>query len=270
VPDEFGNTIDILLNLCKNDKSGSLTCTEEGETMMTAKRVALFMLSLAVGASCALDTEGQGNDEEDQVPDIVPDEATPDVSEVDTTEVVEEDAGEESRDETDDESEPDEVEPDETTDAPDAEAAEDVAEAEDESGEEDGDAIDGEAIDPCTPPEIPTTGRIWLFYCLAEEGPTEMVMWRWIRREWAPYVLWEREPGCSRASTTSLWCEVEYYHTAIFYFNIEMPGLGIGWSCGPALSAPYGTPRVWLDGLEIPVSAESNGMGGCNHVFSTP
>lgn len=231
-------------------------------------------VKLAVSATflflfgCGLNTAGQGPGDDDSPYDIQAEEVEPDITETDEPEtdaaddhfeLTEEDVSPETPDEAS------EVDDDETTDEADSEDAEDG-----EAGEEDGETDDGGTVDPCTPPEIPTDG-LYLFFCFTEDITSEMVMWRWVRRDWGPSVIWEPEPGCHIASSRVLACPVEIYHDATYYFNIEMPGTGpIGWSCGPGLAAPMGTPRVWLYGIPLAVTFADNGAGGCNHTFTTP
>lgn len=244
--------------------------------MRIATRVAVFMASLMTGVGCGLNTDGlwQG-DGTDASEDIEPEEIEfddsgeefldaeiEDVSPPDT-----EDRFEVDTPETDGEIDyvTDEIGPE--IDAEDAEP-EDVVE--DESSEEDGEAEDGGTVDPCAPPTIPTDG-LYLFFCFEDDIVSELIMWRWVYRDWGPAVIWETEPGCRIASSRTLFCPVEIYLDATYYFNVEMPGTGpIGWSCGPGLTAPMGMPRVWLYGIPLAVTFVDNGAGGCNHTFTVP
>jgi hypothetical protein len=241
------------------------------EGKMKGKLASFWILTFLFG--CGLNTAGQGPDDDDQGPSDVPEqEAGPDIA---RDEVPEEDAaededhfdqdGEDVPSETADEASPDEMS-DETADS--SETEDDGAE--DETSAEDGETEDGEVTDPCAPPEIPTDG-LYLFFCLEEGVASELVMWRWIYRDWGPAVIWETEPGCRIASSRTLFCPVEIYRDATYYFNIEMPGTGpVGWSCGPGLAAPMGTPRVWLYGIPVAITFADNGAGGCNHIFTVP
>lgn len=243
-------------------------------------KIKLMALVAWLAMGCALNTNGLSTDDEDRVlPDIMSDETEPDVFDATDENVTREDV---AADETTDEArEPDETTAEDVTDVPEDAEPEDAAEDEaaDEGGEEDGEADDGGTVDPCTPPEIPADG-LYLFFCFSEDITSEMVMWRWVERDWAPNVLWETEPGCRIASSRTLFCRVEIYRDAIYDFNIEMPGLVIPafcggaldpcWSCGPGLSSPLGTPRVWLYGVPVEVTFDSNGGTGCNHTFTVP
>lgn len=224
--------------------------------MKIATRVAVFHIYLVTSASCGLNTNGLG-DEEDFVPDVVPDETQPDVSETADNEATGEDAAEEVRDEV-----PDESQLNESVDAADVEEVEDTA-----GDEGDGEAEDGEAIDPCAPPEIPSVG-VYLFYCLNDDSRFDMTLWRWVDRLGEPDIVWGVEPGCATRGSRTLWCELSFYNGG-WEFNIELSGSECGWSCcGPGTSAPYGMPRLWRNGTEILVENVPNYDGtGCNHSF---
>ncbi len=226
---------------------------------MGIERVALFVVSLMTwAAGCSLNTAGQGDDEEDHLPDIVPDETSPDVFEADTAETPEEDAAEETRDEAGNESELEG-----TADTPDTEETEDAAGAGDEGGE---------TVDPCPLPEIPTTG-IYLFYCPVEIGPIDMALGRYVEREGAPNIEWSYDTSCRTSGAYFLWCNLTSYNSwspATVYFNVAMDS-GTLWACigdPPGTpSSPYGLPRLWQNGVELTVETAPNPVGGFNYVF---
>jgi hypothetical protein len=259
---------------------------------MKTKLVAVVIALFVVG--CGLDTEGLGAPDDGTPPDVSDDtepdaieeaesDIGPEETELDVPEIAEDDAGE---DEGPDDAEADEAAEDinDVTDAvEDAEpedAAEDVApdEATDESGEadaedagtEDGDTEDGE-VDPCALPPIPTTG-IFIFYCFDYDLLSPMALEFQAERAGIPVVSWREAPGCRVASSRRLECTLTpTVWNATYIFNIRLdPGVGIGWSCGPELLAIWGTPHVWLDGVELTVTPVTNGDGGCNHNFLTP
>lgn len=240
---------------------------------METKLVALTIYFVIGG--CGLDTGGMGEPDEGALPDIV-EEVAPDVSEADQEDVAEDAGEDETADET---SEPDEASPDEAaedvTDVPDETEPEDAIRDEadeggDEGGEaEDGDTEDGEP-DPCARPEIPTTG-LFVFYCFDYDLLSPMHLWLQIERSGIPVVSWSIAPGCTTGRSRRLECTLTLVWDALYKFNTELdPGVGIGWSCGPELLAIWGTPHVWLDGVELTVTSVTNGGGGCNHSFLTP
>ncbi|MBI5072046.1 hypothetical protein HZB93_04145 [Candidatus Falkowbacteria bacterium] len=247
---------------------------------METKLVALTICFVIGG--CGLDTGGMGEPDDGALPDIVeegepdigPDEAATDVSEADQEDVAE-DAGE---DETADETEPDEASPDEAaedvTDVPDETEPEDADDAADEAGDEasdeGGETEDGEP-DPCALPEIPATG-IFVWYCFDYDLSSPMSLEFQAERAGIPVVSWRAAPGCSTTRGRRLECTLTpTVWDATYIFNIRLdPGVGIGWSCGPELLAIWGTPHVWLDGVELTVTSVTNGDGGCNHSFLTP
>ncbi len=246
----------------------------------------LVVLITCFAFGCGLDTVGMGGSDEGAQPDVSdntePDtteevDAGPDVDAPDVFETAEDQTGEDGSDEneaSDDDS-------DETTSE---ETSEDVAdtaedgEPEDAAGEdgetEDGVAEDGDVLsdgggDPCTPPEIPPSG-LHVFYCFTEDIRSFMSLWMQAERGGVPVFSWDQVPGCLAADARSLFCELPLRYNAVHQFKVEIPGTGIGWSCGPGLTAPLGTPRVWLDGTELAVSFADDGAGGCYHQFTTP
>ncbi len=241
----------------------------------------LVALTICFVIGCGLDTSGMGEEDEGALPDIVEeaesdmemDEVAPDVPEEDLTEDTGED---ETVDDVADEASPDEVAED-VTDVPDETEPEDAAEDEvtDEGGEEDGGAEDGDIEDgepdPCALPEIPTTG-IFIFYCFDYDLSSPMSLEFQAERAGIPVVSWRAAPGCSTTRGRRLECTLTpTMWGATYIFNIRLdPGVGIGWSCGPELLAIWGTPRVWLDGVELPITPVTNGDGGCNHSFLIP
>lgn len=249
---------------------------------MKTKLVAI-MIALFVVTSCGLDTEGLGAPDEGTLPDVS-DDAEPDIG-PDETEG--EDTGE---DERTDETEPDETSPDEAAedvmDIPEDAEPEDAIgdeaadEAGDEGGEaetedgstEDGDAEDGET-DPCALPEIPATG-IFIFYCFFDypELMSPMHLWLEIERGGTPVIPWGGVPGCSVTTRSHrLECALPVVWSALYKFNIELdPGVGVGWSCGPFPNSNWGTPRVWLYGVEITVTPLPFDVERCYHSFETP
>ncbi|MFA5129187.1 MAG: hypothetical protein WC445_04535 [Patescibacteria group bacterium] len=228
------------------------------ETKLATIAVALVTF---VAMGCGLSTEGMGMDD-GSAPDVEPDEIEPDISEADAAE---------------DDAEPDETTPDET--AEDAEedlpeVTDDVAEdgePEDVGGDEaDGDeAEDGGVVDPCERPDIPALG-IYLFYCFTDDLHSDMTLWLQIERGGLPIVGWSEVTGCTATGVRSMFCELPLYYNAVYFFNIETPGVGIGWSCGPGTDVLWGTPRIWVNHAEQTVRVVPNMDGGCNHQFTTP
>lgn len=239
--------------------------------------IALFV------ASCGLDTEGLGEPDEgtlpeasdDTEPDIGPDEIVADVPGEDAAE---EDSGhdeatpEETTEDTVDSTE--DAEPEDADDAEDVvdDAADEGSEADaEDAGTEDGDAEDG-AIDPCALPEIPTTG-IFIFYCFDYDLLSPFALEFQIEQGGLPVVSWRGSPECTFTSRSRRFeCTLTpLVWDATYVWNIRLdPGVGIGWSCGPELLEIWGTPRAWLNGVELAVDPVTNGDGGCNHSFTTP
>lgn len=236
---------------------------------MGTNKLALALAFLFVGFfGCGLDTAGTGEftDESQMDADTVEPEDVPDA---DTAEDAEpDDAGE-------DEAAEDVVdgEIDVPEDAPDAEDTEPEDFVEDEAGDEtdaDGEETDdGGIVDPCERPDIPATG-IQMFFCFADDITSDMTLYLQVESRGTPVFPWAPIPGCMATDARSAFCELPLYYNAVYIFNIEIPGIGIGWSCGPATDVLWGTPRVWVNHAEQTVSAQPNVEGGCNHLFTTP
>ena len=233
---------------------------------MGTNKLALALVFLStLFASCGLDTDGVGDDQgNDFVADSGPDDFEPDVPGT-------EDAGP-------DEAELDETTPDETVgdvaeiepDVPGTEDAED-SESEDISGDEvDGDvADDGETTEPCTRPDIPATG-VHVFFCFVDDITADMSLSLQIERGGLPIFPWAEILDCTATGARSMFCELPLHYNAVYFFNIEIPGIGIGWSCGPGTDVLWGTPRGWVNHAEQTVRVVPNIDGGCNHQFTTP
>lgn len=255
---------------------------------MRTNKLMAIVVALFV-ASCGLETAGLGEPDLDTQPDASLDAEPEETEEVDAEPDVdapdvpdEDDAGE---NEVSDDAEPDEATPEETAEdvadtADDAEPDEaDIAdEATDEAGDEggtedsgteDSDAEDG-VVDPCALPTIPATG-IFVFYCFDYEITSPMHLWLEIERGGVPVIPWSEAPGCSVASSRRLTCSLPIVWDALHKFNIELdPGVGIGWSCGPYPLSIWGTPRVWLNGVESTITPLPFDTDRCYHSFQTP
>lgn len=206
-----------------------------------------LVVAIAIGAGCGmlgcLDAGGARliGEEEDLASDAG-DETEP---EAEADALAHEDAAEEASDGLEAETE------DESADASDVHGAEDFAESGD--GEE-----EGETIEPCTPPEILSSG-LYLFYCLASGERANMSLWRWaIRYGGAPIIDWAEDETCQVLDSRTLFCDLTSYldwAAATVFFNIQMPGDPNRWACelSPTrdFTSPYGTPRVWRDGVEL-------------------
>jgi hypothetical protein len=215
---------------------------------MGTNKLALVLAFLFVG--CGLDTNGQSLDGDDFGSDIELDEVEPAVPEADAAE----------------DSELEDATPDETVeDVPEADAAED-SELEDEATDE---ADDGGVVDPCERPDIPETG-IYAFFCFADDIRADMILSLQIERGGLPIFPWAEILDCTATGARSMFCELPLYYNAVYFFNIEIPGVGIGWSCGPGTDVLWGAPRIWVNHAEQTVRVVPNIDGGCNHQFTTP
>jgi len=239
-------------------------------------KLAIVLACLFVG--CGLETAGQGQADDGQA-DIVPDGIEPDVAETDVEEpdILElaevepppeaaDEAGEDETDGTADEASP---EAEDASEEDGGEEAEDVRDVTDESGEE-----DGEVADPCTPPEIPTTG-LFLFFCIAtDRWPTNLHLERRVDRSGTglPDDPWGVEPGCAATDARSLPCEVDLTGPGTMIFGVH---LTYAWAC-EHLATPYahGVPRLWWNGTELvlgdPVWNGVDGSDGCQYTLSLP
>lgn len=223
---------------------------------MGTNKLALAFFCLVVG--CGLSTEGMGMDDGSN-PDVGPDEIEPDVPEADTAEDGELDEG---------------VLPDETAE----DVAEDIPETAEDSGPEDADeedeadgeeADDGEIVNPCERPDIPEAG-IQMFFCFADDIAADMTLYLQIERGGLPVFPWAEILDCTATGARSMFCELPVYYNAVYIFNVLIPGIGVGWSCGPETDVLWGVPRVWVNHVEQTVSTRANTEGGCNHLFTTP
>ncbi|MFA5413695.1 MAG: hypothetical protein WC348_04130 [Patescibacteria group bacterium] len=222
-------------------------------TIVVAFAVALFV------ASCGLNTDGMGDDD-GALPDISPDETEPDLPEV--AEDADEDTG------------PDEATPDETVEDV-TEVAEDDADEDGESEDVGGDEADGDEtddggiVDPCERPDIPALG-VYVFFCFVDDITADMSLSLQIERGGLPIFPWAEILDCTATGTRSMFCELPLYYNGVYIFNVEIPGVGIGWSCGPGTDVLWGMPRVWVNHAEQTVRTIPNVDDGCNHQFTTP
>jgi len=229
----------------------------------SATIVVAFAVALFVAMGCGLNTDGVGDDAQS---DLSSDEVEPDLPEV--------------ADDVDVDSEPDETTPDETVEDTDdieedlPEVTDDAAEdgePEDAGGDEaDGDeADDGGVVDPCERPDIPAIG-IQMFFCFVDDITADMSLSLQIERGGLPIFPWAEILDCTATGARSMFCELPLYYNAVYFFNIETPGVGIGWSCGPGTDVLWGLPRIWVNHAEQTVRVVPNIDGGCNHQFTTP
>ena len=130
--------------------------------------------------------------------------------------------------------------------------------------------LETELEDPCALPTIPSTG-LYVFYCLNEDRTTDMTLWRSVDQP-GPDIEWGIEPGCATTDTISLFCNMDTseYGTGrkTIKFKIEIPGIGIGWSCGPGLEVNHGNPRLFYNNHERTLEIVDDGDGGCYHQSS--